>query len=138
MPSPSDNRSRQRDTSLRKVRDWSGPFATASGPEAVAKGPDQSRTLRRLVSLCRDLLSEGDGISNAARATDAIRLYETLDRPGRIAFFDILIRDFSPNPDDLVRAADEYRQDPSPANLRRLQEMVEPPRQELFRRLNMA
>ncbi len=105
---------------------------------AVAKGPEVSRTLRRLVSLCRELLSESDGISNAARATDAIRLYETLDRSGRIAFFDILIRDFSPNADDLVHAADEYRQDPSAANLRRLQEMVEPPRQELFRRLNMA
>jgi malonyl-CoA decarboxylase len=106
--------------------------------ESAAKGPDASRSLRRLVSICRDLLAENDGISNAARATDAIRLYDALDRPGRIAFFDILIRDFSPNPDDLVRAADEYRQDPSPANLRRLQEMVEPPRQELFRRLNMA
>jgi len=108
------------------------------GSESGAKGPDLSRSLRRLLSICRDLLSESDGISNAARATDAIRLYETLDRPGRIAFFDILIRDFSPNPDDLVRAVDEYRQDPSPANLRRLQQMVEPPRQELFRRLNMA
>ena len=90
------------------------------------------------MSLCRELLAENDGISNAARATDTIRLYETLDQAGRIAFFDILIRDFSPNADDLVHAADEYRQDPSPANLRRLQEMVEPPRQELFRRLNMA
>ncbi len=105
---------------------------------SVAKGPEVSRTLRRLVSLCRELLAESDGISNAARATDTIRLYETLDQAGRIAFFDILIRDFSPNADDLVHAADEYRQDPSPANLRRLQEMVEPPRQELFRRLNMA
>jgi malonyl-CoA decarboxylase len=83
-------------------------------------------------------LSESDGLSNAARATEAIKLYETLDLGGRIAFFGTLIRDFSPNPDDLVRAADEYRQNQSPANLRRLQQMVEPPRQELFRRLNMA
>ncbi len=90
------------------------------------------------MALCRELLSETDGLSNAARATEAIKLYETLDRARRIAFFDTLIRDFSPNPDDLVRAADEYRQNQSPANLRRLQQMVEPPRQELFRRLNMA
>jgi malonyl-CoA decarboxylase len=35
-------------------------------------------------------------------------------------------------------AADTYRLDPSPANLIRLQEVIEPARQELFRRLNMA
>jgi malonyl-CoA decarboxylase len=106
-----------------------------SGPVA---NPDLSRTLRRLVSLCRSILSDGDGVSNSGLATDAIRLYETLDRPGRIAFFDLLIREFSPSPDDVGRAASDYRQDPSPESLRRLQHVVEPPRQELFRRLNMA
>lgn len=105
---------------------------------AGAKVPDVSRTLRKLVSLCRGLLSDGDGISNSVRATDAIRLYETLDQAGRVLFFDLLIRDFSPSPDDVGRAADEYRQNPSPETLRHLQHVVEPPRQELFRRLNMA
>ena len=36
------------------------------------------------------------------------------------------------------RAGDAYRDDPSAENLARLQRVVEPPRQELFRRLNMA
>jgi len=88
--------------------------------------------------VCRDLLSDDDGISNSARATEAIRLYETLDRLGRLAFFELLIHDFSPSPDDVGRAADEYRRDPSAVNLRCLQKVVEPPRRELFRRLNMA
>jgi malonyl-CoA decarboxylase len=100
--------------------------------------PDVARTMRRLVSLCRALSSDSHGISNSGRATDAIRLYETLDRVGRVAFFELLIRDFSPSPDDVGRAADDYRQNPSPESLRRLQHVVEPPRQELFRRLNMA
>lgn len=104
----------------------------------VAKGPDVSRTTRSLVSLCRGLLSDDDGISNSARAADAIGLYETLDQPGRAAFFEILIHDFSPSPDAVGLAADDYRRNPSPESLQRLQRVVEPPRQELFRRLNMA
>jgi malonyl-CoA decarboxylase len=38
----------------------------------------------------------------------------------------------------IERAADAYKTDPSQANLVRLQAAVEPPRQELFRRFNMA
>jgi len=102
------------------------------------KRPDVSRTTRKLTSVCRDLLSDDDGISNSGRATEALRLYETLDRPGRLAFFELLIHDFSPSPDDVGRAADAYRRDPSSENLRCLQQVVEPPRRELFRRLNMA
>jgi malonyl-CoA decarboxylase len=92
----------------------------------------------RLAGLCRALLSDSDGISGGARATEAVRLYETLDKPSRLEFFNTLIRDFSPSPEDVGRAADAYRVDPSPANLNRLQAVVEAPRQELFRRLNLA
>ena len=48
------------------------------------------------------------------------------------------MKEFSPNPEEVGRAADAYRQDPSQANLIHLTRVVEPPRQELFRRLNMA
>ena len=47
-------------------------------------------------------------------------------------------RDFSPNPEEVGSAADAYRNDPSSDNLLHLQRVVEPPRQELFRRLNLA
>src|SRR6202034_1662603 len=100
---------------------------------ALKSKPDL-RTTRKLISLCRGLLTDANGV----RAAEAIRLFETLDRPGRVDFFDLLIRDFSPNPDEVARIAEDYRRDPSPANLKRLQQVVEPPRQELFRRLNMA
>ena len=49
-----------------------------------------------------------------------------------------MIREFSPDPEEVGRAGDAYRSDPSPENLARLQKVVEPPRQELFRRLNLA
>jgi malonyl-CoA decarboxylase len=121
---------------LARLLRWKSKPDPKSGSAATV--PQHSRTIRGLVSLCRDLFSGRDGISSGARAADAIRLYETLDRPGRLEFFDVLIRDFSPSPDDVGRAADNYRANPSPETLRRLQHVVEPPRQELFRRLNMA
>jgi malonyl-CoA decarboxylase len=104
----------------------------------VSTGPYLSGTARKLVTLCHDLLSDRNGISSGVHPAEAIRLYETLDQADHIAFFGALIRDFSPNPEEVGRIADDYRRDPSPVNLKRLQHVVEPPRQELFRRLNMA
>jgi malonyl-CoA decarboxylase len=83
-------------------------------------------------------MAERGGLSGSSLATEALRVYQSLNAPDRLAFFEALIRDFSPSPDDVRVAADAYHQDPSPANLHRLQEVVEPPRQELFRRLNMT
>jgi len=106
-------------------------------PDSAAQ-PDSLGSVRRIVSLTRTLMSDQGAIGGARLAADILGVFKTLDQPGRKAFFDLLVKDFSPNPDDVGRAADAYRLDPSPAHLRDLQEVVEPPRQELFRRLNMA
>jgi len=90
------------------------------------------------VQLCRALLGERGEASGVALARDALAAYRGLDADSRARFFDALARDFSPSPEDVGRAADAYRFDPSPANLARLQAAAEPPRQELLRRLNMA
>ncbi len=63
---------------------------------------------------------------------------QALDERQREEFFDVLARHYSPSPEAVARAAADYQADPSPQNLRALQEIVEPARQELFRRLNMA
>jgi malonyl-CoA decarboxylase len=71
-------------------------------------------------------------------ARDALSAYEGLDERSREGFFELLARHYSPSPEAVSRAAADYQADPSPENLARLQEVAEPPRQELFRRLNMA
>ena len=71
-------------------------------------------------------------------AEEILGIYQSLDHVGQRAFLDILNRDFSPNPDEVGSAANAYRRDPSSDNLLHLQRVVEPPRQELFRRLNLA
>ena len=107
---------------------------TRSGTPA----PSNSRSVRKLASLCHTLLSERGGGAGAHLAEAILGIYQSLDQAGRRAFLDILNRDFSPNPDEVGSAANAYRKDPSSENLLHLQRVVEPPRQELFRRLNLA
>lgn len=99
---------------------------------------DDSRQTRKLVSLCRTLLSERGGIAGGPLAAEALGIYQSLAPAARRAFFQALIKDFSPDPEQVWRAADAYRTEPSSENLLHLQHVVEPPRQELFRRLNLA
>jgi malonyl-CoA decarboxylase len=92
--------------------------------------------VRQALSLCRDLLSDrGD---NGRLARETLDAYRSLPAPERSDFFDALASEFSPNPEEVGQCADAYRKDPSPANLARMLNVAEPPRQELFRRLNLA
>ena len=100
--------------------------------------PGVDQRTQHLVSLCEALLGERGEVSGAALARDALAAYRALDERGREEFFDILASEFAPSPEAVGKAADAYRYDPTPANLIRLQELIDSARQELFRRLNMA
>jgi malonyl-CoA decarboxylase len=91
-----------------------------------------------LFKLCDALMAESGEYASTALAREALDAYEALDQPGRAQFFDVLARDYSPSPGAVASSAAAYQADPSPANLERLFAVVEPRRQELFRRLNMA
>lgn len=106
------------------------------GPRSGSASP--RRDVRQAVALCHTLLTEQGEFSGRRIATDALLAYAMLDAESREKFFDHLVDEFSPSPDALSRAADAYRDDPSQTNLIRLQTAVEPPRQELFRRLNQG
>jgi malonyl-CoA decarboxylase len=96
------------------------------------------RRVRDLLVLCEGLLSERGEYTSTALARDALAAYQGLDDASREDFFEALARQYSPVPDAVVAAAAAYQADPAPQNFIRLQEASEPPRQELFRRLNMA
>jgi malonyl-CoA decarboxylase len=97
-----------------------------------------TRSSKKIIALCRSLVSDRGEVSGSRLAAEALDAYEALDERARRAFFDSLVREFSPDPEEVGRAGDAYRSDPSAENLAHLQKVVEPPRQELFRRLNMA
>ena len=82
-------------------------------------------------------MSERGEVSGARIAREALAAYQALDEKALAIYFDFLVKEFSPDPEEVGRVADAYRDEPSQANLVRLQRAVESPRQELFRRLNM-
>ena len=96
------------------------------------------RKARNVIALCHSLLSERGEVSGAILAREALSAYEALPANGLQPFCDMLAEEFSPDPAQIERAATNYQRYPDPTNLIALQRAVEAPRQELFRRLNIA
>lgn len=93
---------------------------------------------RAVTDLCHALLSQRGEASGAALAREVLLAYNGLEPAGRIAFFQHLVDEFGPEPEAIESAANAYREEPSTNSLIALARVVEAPRQELFRRLNMA
>jgi malonyl-CoA decarboxylase len=94
--------------------------------------------LTQLIDACRQLLTvrgEGNSVAIAAQALDR---FERLGADGVLRFFEVLATDFDPDPGEVLMLAERYAVSRSPENLIRLARAAEPPRQELFRRLNRA
>jgi len=96
------------------------------------------RKAKETIELCHALLSERGEVSGAALARETLAAYRNLPETALPSFFDLLVSEFSPDPAELAEAYQDYFAQPSPDGLIRLQRAIEPPRQELFRRLNMA
>ncbi|HSY59053.1 MAG TPA: malonyl-CoA decarboxylase family protein [Terriglobales bacterium] len=88
--------------------------------------------------MCRQLLSERGEASQTALAQEIINAYRAMNGDQRLQFFAMLSRDFAPDHAAILRAAAEYQRTSGPSTLAALSAAVEPPRQELFRRINTA
>jgi malonyl-CoA decarboxylase len=88
--------------------------------------------------LCHDLLSTRGEASGAALARELVEAYRALDEDGKLAFFRTLLADFDVDPERIEAAVEDYLRDPGFERLQALRRVAEPPRQELFRRMNMA
>jgi malonyl-CoA decarboxylase len=91
-----------------------------------------------MLFLCRRLLSERGEASQTVIAERIIKAYMEMSAADRLKFFEMLCRDFGPDPAAITRAAAEYEKNPSAETLAPLFAAVEPPRQELVRRINTA
>ncbi len=98
----------------------------------------RAATAAEVIALGRQLLSERGESSGARLAIDVADAYKSLGVMQLGSFFDRLAREFSVDPAAVDRAAEAYKAERSSSTLAQLQEVVEPPRQELFRRLNAA
>ncbi len=97
-----------------------------------------SRNLRALVRGCKQLLSERGEMHGLPVAREVIERLLDLDDEPLDAFFAYLAHDLSPDPATVLRCAQAYAATPDPTHLIVLTQAVEPPRQELLRRLNRA
>lgn len=91
-----------------------------------------------IVALARALASGRGEASGVAIARQILACYRGLDADGKRTFFEFLGREMQPDAEAAARAAAEYAERPDIATLSRLQHAVESPRQEFFRRLNLA
>jgi malonyl-CoA decarboxylase len=89
-------------------------------------------------ALARSLLSGRGEASGVAIARELLDRYRGLGQEDRKAFFRLVAEAFKPNPEVVKAAASAYLEAPGEATFQRLREAVESPRQEFFRRLNLA
>lgn len=115
----------------------STPARTRS-PGPVRSPRAQARQLQQVVEGCRRLLSERGESNSVAIAQEVLALYASLTAEQRLAFFQVLDREFGPDPQAVLDAAQRYAQEPEATRLMALIQAAEPPRQELLRRLNRA
>jgi malonyl-CoA decarboxylase len=102
-------------------------------------GLDTEATKQRgLAALCRQLLAGQGEASGIALSQEILRIYGLADAEDKLRFFQILEAEFGPDPDRMQAAMARYLESRSADDLITLNSTVESPRQELFRRLNMA
>lgn len=106
------------------------------GFRTAARQASQERALRGLLDDCRRLLSERGEANSVVIARDLVARFRALPEPQQSLFFEHLSRDFSPPPQAVLDAAEAYAREPNASHLLRLTQVAEPPRQELFRRIN--
>src|SRR5690606_32697864 len=89
-------------------------------------------------ALVRALLSGRGEASGVAIARELLDRYRALDPEGRKTFFRIIADGFKPSQETVKTAAAAFLDHPGEATLQNLRHAVESPRQEFFRRLNLA
>lgn len=91
-----------------------------------------------LEDTCRALVRvRGEG-TTASLASLAVRRYAALAESDRVAFFQFLLAEFSPDPSRIEQAISTYEDDPGPKTAQHLADAAEAPRRELFRQMNTA
>jgi malonyl-CoA decarboxylase len=65
-----------------------------------------TRQARQAIELCQALMSDRGEVSGAGHARAALAACDELSEAGMALFFDLLVAEFSPDPRQVMRAAD--------------------------------
>jgi CoA:oxalate CoA-transferase len=105
-------------------------------PLVAAEG--KGSAIERATALSDALLSERGEVLGTVLAHDLVSLVASFGGAERFEFLDLLARRYRPDEKVVAKAVDRWRGNRTPENFARLSAAVEAPRQELFRRMNMA
>jgi malonyl-CoA decarboxylase len=96
----------------------------------------QVRSLSRAINAAKKILTERGEANSVTMAHEILSQYRLLNEAQKVSFYNALATKFNPDPNLVLEAANDYAKDPSGKNLIRLTRIMEPPRQELLRRIN--
>jgi len=105
---------------------------------ALLDGSSAAASGSTLTELARSLLSGRGEASGVALAGEILSAYSRADEAGKLEFFRFLLNQLTPDQEEVFTAARAYLEDASQKTLSELEMAVESPRQEFFRRLNLA
>ncbi|AXX97709.1 malonyl-CoA decarboxylase domain-containing protein [Profundibacter amoris] len=106
-----------------------------AGHDWLQRDKPQARDIQ---TLCSDLMQVKGEATIAALAHDIVSAYYALDAAALDAWFDYLLTECDLNPDQVIDAAQAYKESRAPDSLRMLMQAAEAARQNLFRRINQA
>jgi malonyl-CoA decarboxylase len=121
------------------ARNWLERMLNTVADHALVLTGIRERNSRRPSDseLCHRLVDGVGEASNIALAREILQRWMLMDEDQRLIFLNMISIEFDPDPQAISEAAANYRARDA-QSLRQLREATEPPRQELFRRLNMA
>lgn len=93
---------------------------------------------RDIHALCQQLITGAGEASGIALSQEILRSYQNMTNEDKLAFYQLLDERFAPDFEKIQSAIARYQSSRSAEDLIALNAAVEAPRQELFRRLNMA
>ena len=123
--------------SPQRVFDYLRSVIVGSGGSTAAAMRDGS-FIERVESLADALMSERGEVLGTVIANDLVRLVRGAGGAERFELFALFARKYHPDAARVRAATEVWRAKPTPDNLATLAAAVESPRQELFRRMNMA
>jgi len=100
--------------------------------------PSRGTPLEQLKEKCATLLTARGQASGIKVADEVHAVYNQCSEAGKKEFFFFLLTEFGRDKNELIATARQYSEDPSHTNLKALTQIMEPRRQELFKRMNMA
>ena len=109
---------------------------SGDGGRALLPGP---RSAASLSDLCKDLVSQRGEASGTAIARQIAERYAALTARAKLEFLESLLEtNWLADPKEILDLATAYHANPTAEGLAKLFRVVEPRRQELFRRINMG